>query len=170
MTARAAADVTALVGAYDFTRFATIADRRRPRAPPGRGARGRACGARRVVRASEVVAALDVRARAGDRAGRRLFARPSLPAAEPTSMDVMHDWPDVQCLAILARSRRAAVAGATVPSSSSRAVDGDVRARADRLRNSNNTPRAAGAASSAAPRRCPRPPPMSAIVANRVKS
>ena len=115
MTARAAADITALVGAYDFTRFATIADIGGGRGHLLAAALEVAPAARGVLfELPDVVAALDVRherlsAQAGD-----FFADP-LPAADAyILMDVMHDWPDAECLAILSAIRRAAARGAIV--------------------------------------------------------
>lgn len=115
MTAKAAADIGAVLDAYDVGRFATVAD-----IGGGRGHLLRA-----VLEASpttagvlfdlpEVVATLDLDVdrlalHAGD-----FFVDP-LPAADAyVLMEVIHDWPDVQAVDILAAVRRAAAPGATV--------------------------------------------------------
>jgi C-methyltransferase len=115
MTARAAADIAAIRDAYDFSRFGTIAD-----IGGGRGYLLRAVldatpGARGVLfDLPPVVAALDfeherLTTRAGD------FFADALPAADAyVLMEVVHDWPDEECVAILSAIRRAAEPGATV--------------------------------------------------------
>jgi C-methyltransferase len=115
MTARAAADIAAILGAYDFSRFATIAD-----IGGGRGHLLRAI--LEAVPAAEgvlfdrpqVIGALDVEhdrltPQAGD-----FFVDP-LPAADAyVLMEVIHDWPDAECVAILRAIRAAAGTGAKV--------------------------------------------------------
>jgi hypothetical protein len=115
MTAKAAADIAAVLGAYDFSRFATIADIGGGRghlltaileaAPAARGV---------LFDRPQVIEAVDIEhdrltARAGD-----FFVDP-LPAADAyVLMDVLHDWPDAECVAILRGIRAAAGTGAKV--------------------------------------------------------
>lgn len=113
MTAKAAADIGAVLGAYDFSRYATIADIG--------GGRGRLL--RTILKAvptasgvlfdrPQVIEALDsthdrLTLQAGD-----FFVDP-LPAADAyVLMDVIHDWPDAECVAILRAIRAAASTGA----------------------------------------------------------
>ena len=115
MTAKAGADVAAVLAAYDFRRFETVAD-----VGGGRGHLLRAVldavpdAAGILFELPEVVDALDVQdarltAVAGD------FFVDALPAADAyVLMDVLHDWADDECVAILSAIRRAARAGATV--------------------------------------------------------
>ena len=115
MTAKAGADIAAVLGAYDFHRFGTIAD-----IGGGRGHLLRA-----VLEAvptaegvlfdlPEVITIVDIgterrTAQAGD-----FFVDP-LPAADAyILMEVIHDWPDVEAAAILRAIRRAARDDATV--------------------------------------------------------
>jgi C-methyltransferase len=113
MTAKASADIAALLGAYDFSRFGTIAD-----IGGGRGHLLRTI-LEAVPTASgvlfdrpQVIEALDVThdrltPQAGD-----FFVDP-LPAADAyVLMDVIHDWPDAECVAILRAIRSAAGTGA----------------------------------------------------------
>lgn len=115
MTAKAAADVAAVLGAHDFARFKTIAD-----IGGGRGHLLRAVldvvptAEGTLFDLPEVTEALDL-----DRD--RLTARPGdffvdpLPTAEAyILMEVIHDWPDAQAVAILKAVRRAASPGARV--------------------------------------------------------
>ena len=119
MTAKAAADIAAVLGAYDFTRFATIAD-----VGGGHGHLLRA-----VLNVAEdahgilfdlpaVTQALDPDL---DLDRDRLTAHPGdffvdpLPAANAyVLMEVIHDWPDTQALTTLQAVRRAAPPGARV--------------------------------------------------------
>ncbi|CAN5129008.1 hypothetical protein BH24ACT12_BH24ACT12_22360 [soil metagenome] len=115
MTAKAAADVAAVLGAYGFGRFGTIAD-----IGGGRGHLLRAI--LDVVPTAEgilfelpdVVATLHIdserlTAQAGD-----FFVDP-LPAADAyILMEVIHDWADAEAAAILRAIRRAAPADAAV--------------------------------------------------------
>jgi hypothetical protein len=115
MTARAAADIAAIRDAFDFSRYDTIAD-----IGGGRGYLLRAVldatpGARGVLfDLPAVIGAVDfeherLTARAGD-----FFADP-LPVADAyVLMEIIHDWPDEECVAILSAIRRAAGPGATV--------------------------------------------------------
>jgi C-methyltransferase len=115
MTARAAADIATLVEAYDFSRFDTIADIGGGRGHVLRAALDAAPRARGVLfDLPDVIAALDIEherltARAGD-----FFVDP-LPGADLyVMMEIIHDWPDAECLAILSAVRRAAAPGATL--------------------------------------------------------
>ena len=115
MTAKAVADIAAILDAYDFGVFRTIAD-----VAGGRGHLLRAIleaspGATGVLfDLPPVIDALDfthdrLTAQAGD-----FFADP-LPRADAyVLMDIIHDWPDDECVAILKAIRRAAAPGATV--------------------------------------------------------
>jgi C-methyltransferase len=115
MAARAAADIAALLDAYDFAAFGTIAD-----IGGGRGDLLRAIleavpTARGILfELPGVVAALDfehprLSVHAGD-----FFVDP-LPAADAyVLMEIVHDWRDEECVAILSAVRRAAPRGATV--------------------------------------------------------
>jgi hypothetical protein len=115
MTAKAAADTAAILAAYDFARFSTIAD-----IGGGRGHLLRAVldgvpGAGGVLfDLPQVIGSLDVHhdrltPQAGD-----FFVDP-LPAADAyVLMEVIHDWGDAECVAILDAIRRAAPSGATV--------------------------------------------------------
>jgi O-methyltransferase domain len=115
MTAKAAADIAAVLAAYDFSRFRTIAD-----IGGGRGHLLRAVLAA-VPNAEgllfdlpEVIDTLELdqerlTTRAGD-----FFVDP-LPAADAyVLMDVIHDWGDAEAVAILSAIRHAAPAGAAL--------------------------------------------------------
>ncbi len=115
MTGKAAGDTAAVLAAYDFGRFGTIAD-----IGGGRGHLLRA-----VLDAlptadgilfdlPDVIATLDLdRDRLTPRAG-DFFVDP-LPAADAyILMEVIHDWPDAEAAAILSAVRQAASPGATV--------------------------------------------------------
>lgn len=113
MTARAAGDTAALLGAYDFSRFDTVADIAGGRghlllavlnsAPETHGV---------LFELPDVIEALDIQherltARAGD------FMVDPLPAADAyVLMEILHDWSDQECVAILGAIRRAAPPGA----------------------------------------------------------
>jgi hypothetical protein len=113
MSGRARGDIAAILEAYDFTRFATIADIAGgyghllaavlDRAPAARG---------ELFELPGVVAALTVgherlTATAGD------FFTDPLPQADAyLLMEILHDWPDRGCREILAAIRRAAEPGA----------------------------------------------------------
>ena len=115
MLAKAAADIPAVLEAYDFRRFGTIADiggglghllrAILERAPQSNGI---------LFDLPEVIGSLP---RATDRltpvAGD--FFRDALPSADAyILMEVLHDWPDQDCVRILSAIRRAATPGATV--------------------------------------------------------
>jgi hypothetical protein len=113
MSARAAGDIAAIIDAYDFGRFATIADIAGgyghllaavlDTAPAARGV---------LFELPGVVAGLAVdherlTATAGD------FFTDPLPSADAyLLMEILHDWPDRDCREILAAVRRAAEPGA----------------------------------------------------------
>lgn len=113
MSARAAGDIAAILEAYDFGPFATIADIAGgsghllaavlDRAPEARG---------QLFELPSVVAAIAagnerLTATAGD------FFTDPLPKAEAyLLMEILHDWPDRECREILAAVRRAAEPGA----------------------------------------------------------
>jgi C-methyltransferase len=115
MTAKAAADISAIHAAYDFSRFGMLAD-----IGGGRGHLLRAVldvvpNAQGVLfDLPEVIDSLDfeherLTPQAGD-----FFVDP-LPAADAyVLMEVIHDWADRECVAILSAIRRAASVGATV--------------------------------------------------------
>jgi hypothetical protein len=115
MTAKAVADIAAVLGAYDFGKFGMIAD-----VGGGRGHLLRAVldsfpAAEGVLfDLPEVIAAVDFQherltTEAGD------FFANDLPSANAyVLMEVLHDWPDDACLTILRGIRRAARPGATV--------------------------------------------------------
>lgn len=115
MTAKAAADTSAVLAAYDFSRFSTIAD-----IGGGRGHLLRA-----VLEAAPDTSGIlfdlpDVIDTVAMR-GERFTVHPGdffidrLPAADAfILMEVIHDWDDDQATAILAAVRRAAMPGATV--------------------------------------------------------
>lgn len=115
MTAKAAADTAAVLGAYDFSRFATIAD-----VGGGRGHLLRAVldaapdAAGVLFDLPHVIEAFDLpderlTTHAGD-----FFVDP-LPAADAyLLMEVIHDWGDAEAVAILTAIRRAAPPDATI--------------------------------------------------------
>jgi C-methyltransferase len=115
MTARAAGVIANLVDAYDFSRFATIADIGGGTGLVLRAVLDAAPSAMGVLfELPHVVAALDfehgrLTAQAGD-----FFVDPLPVANLYLLMEIIHDWPDAQCLAILGAVRRAAAPGATV--------------------------------------------------------
>ena len=115
MTAKATSDIAAVLDAYDFGRFGTIADIGGGRGQLLRAILEAAPAARGVlVDRPQVIEALDVHhdrltPQAGD------FLVGPLPAADAyVLMDVIHDWPDADCVAILRAIRAAAGAGAKV--------------------------------------------------------
>ena len=115
MTAKAAADVAAVLAAYDFHRFSTIAD-----IGGGRGhliravldaapeARGVLFDLPRVIDAQDLDRSR-LTARAGD-----FFVDPLPQADAYLLMEVIHDWPDAEAAAILRAVRRAAAPGAVL--------------------------------------------------------
>jgi hypothetical protein len=115
MTAKAAASIPDVLDAFDCGRFGTVADIGGGRghllvallesAPATQGI---------LFDLPEVVTALDLEhprmaARGGD------FFRDALPEADAyILMEVLHDWGDDECVAILSAIRRSAGAGATI--------------------------------------------------------
>lgn len=115
MTAKAAADIAAILAAYDFSRFATIADIGGGHGHLLRAVLDSVPSAQGVLfDLPAVIDAVDVehqrlRPRAGD-----FFVDP-LPAADAyVLMEVIHDWADAESIAILSAIRRAATPGAKV--------------------------------------------------------
>ena len=115
MTAKAAADTAAILGAYDFSRCATIAD-----IGGGRGHLLRAV-LDSVPSAEGVLFDLPAVIDAVDFEHERLsphagdFFVDPLPAADAyVLMEVIHDWADAEAIAILSAIRRAAAPGAKV--------------------------------------------------------
>ena len=115
MTARASVDVGAVIAAYDFTRFGRIADIGGGRGHLLRAILEAAPGAEGVL--FDLPMVIDILTggqprltlHAGD------FFVDALPSAESyILMDVLHDWGDEQCVAILSAIRRAAPDSATV--------------------------------------------------------
>jgi hypothetical protein len=115
MTAKAAGDTSAVLNAYDFTRFATIADIGGGRGHLLRAVLDAAPSARGVLfDLPDVIAMADVEhprltAQPGD------FFSDSLPAADAyILMEVLHDWSDRDAIEILSAVRTAARPGATL--------------------------------------------------------
>jgi hypothetical protein len=115
MTARAAADIAAILGAYDFGRFKAIADIGGGRGHLLRAVLDAATAAAGVLfELPGVVAALEldgsrITAHAGD------FFTDPLPEADAyILMEVIHDWSDAEAVAILLAIRQAAPTGARV--------------------------------------------------------
>ena len=111
MMAKAAADIQAVLGAYDFGRFGTIADIGGGRGHLVRAVLDAVPTARGVLfDLPDVIDRLDLghermTAHAGD-----FFVDPLPPADAYMLMDVLHDWPDAQCVRILGAIRAAAPA------------------------------------------------------------
>ena len=115
MTGKAAADTAAVLGAYDFGRFDTIADIGGGRGHLLRAVLDAVPSAEGILfDLPDVIQTLDIdrdrlTARAGD-----FFVDP-LPTADAyILMEVIHDWPDAESAAILTAIRRAASPGARV--------------------------------------------------------
>jgi C-methyltransferase len=115
MTARAAGDIDAILGAYAFSRFETLADIAGGRGHLIERALDSAPGSRGILfDLPAVIETLDIRherlaLHAGD-----FFVDP-LPRADAyVLMEILHDWADEQCVQILSAIRRAAAPGATV--------------------------------------------------------
>ena len=115
MTAKAGADIAAVLGAYDFSRFGTIADIGGGRGHLLRAVLDAVPAARGTLfDQPEVIDSLDfeherLTPQAGD------FFKDALPAADAyILMEVIHDWADAEAVAILGAVRRAAPPGATV--------------------------------------------------------
>jgi len=115
MTAKAGAEGAAVVDAFDFRQYRTIADIGGGRGHLLRAVLDVAPDTEGILfDLPEVIDSLDVqhprmRATAGD------FFTDALPAADAyVLMEVLHDWPDQECVAILAAIRRAADADSTL--------------------------------------------------------
>lgn len=115
MTAKAAADIGAVLGGYDFSRFDVIADIGGGRGHLLRAVLSHAPTADGILfDLPDVTDSLDIpRDRLSVRPG-DFFVDP-LPAADLyLLMEVIHDWPDAEALAIFTAIRRAASPGARV--------------------------------------------------------
>ena len=114
MTAKAAADVAAVVSSYDFSRFSTVVD-----VGGGRGHLLRAIDSMPATTGvlfdlPEVTASFELDDDRITLAPGDFFADP-LPAADSyLLMEVIHDWADPEAVAILRAVRRAAAAQARV--------------------------------------------------------
>lgn len=116
MVAKAQAQVPAVVGAYDFSRFGTIADIAGGRGhllqavlEANRSARGILFDLPNVIQDAAAVASDRLKLQAGD------FFKDALPAADAyTIMEVIHDWADEESLDIFKAIRRAAKPGAVL--------------------------------------------------------
>jgi hypothetical protein len=115
MTAKAQADIAAAVAAYDFTAFKTIADIGGGRGHLLRAVVDVAPDAHGVLfDLPRVIKSLDLRHERLTLVGGDFFNDP-LPVADCyVLMEVIHDWPDAECVAILSAVRKAAPAGARV--------------------------------------------------------
>jgi C-methyltransferase len=113
MTAKAVAGVAGVVAVYDFARFATIVDVGGGRGHLLRAVLDAAPSATGVLfDLPDVVRGIEIEhprmsAMAGD-----FFVDPLPKADAYLLMDVLHDWPDEECAAILRTVRSAAPAGA----------------------------------------------------------
>jgi O-methyltransferase len=115
MTAKAVAEVAAVLDAYDFGRFATIADIGGGRGHLLSAVLGAAPAAEGTLfDLPEVAATLDLRApRLTVQAGN--FFTDRLPAADAyLLMEILHDWADEECVEILGAVRRAAQDSSTL--------------------------------------------------------
>ncbi len=115
MSAKASGEIAAVLAAYDFTGFATIADIGGGRGHLLRAVLDAAPAATGVLfDLPEVINNLDVsHPRMTATAGS--FFVDALPEADAyILMDVLHDWPDAQCVAILQAIRRAAHVDSTL--------------------------------------------------------
>jgi len=115
MTAKAVADIAAVLAAYDFSRFRTIADIGGGRGHLLRAVLAAVPGSKGILfDLPSVIDTLDVdvdrlAVNAGD------FFVDALPSADLyVLMEIIHDWDDVRAAAILGAVRRAAVPGARV--------------------------------------------------------
>jgi hypothetical protein len=115
MTAKAAADVTAVVAAYDFTDVGVLADIGGGRGHLLRAALDAAPRTRGVlVDLPAVVEQVEVEHERLEPMAADFFVDP-LPTADVyLLMEVLHDWPDQEAEAILTAIRRSASAGARV--------------------------------------------------------
>jgi C-methyltransferase len=115
MTAKAAADISAILAAYDFSRFGTIADIGGGRGHLLRAVLDAVPSAQGILfDLPGVIGSLDIdEERLTPQAGDSFVDL--LPAADAyVLMEVIHDWADAECVAILSAVRRAASPGATV--------------------------------------------------------
>ena len=115
MTGKAAADTAAVLGAYDFGRFDTVADIGGGRGHLLRAVLDAVPSAEGILfDLPDVIQTLDIdRDRLSVRAG-DFFVDP-LPTADAyILMEVIHDWPDAEAATILTAIRRAASPGARV--------------------------------------------------------
>ncbi len=115
MTAKAGAEVAAVLDAYDFTRFGTIADIGGGRGHLLRAVLDAAPAADGILfDLPEVINALNIdQKRLTNQAGD--FFIDALPTADAyVLMEVLHDWPDDECVAILSAIRRAANENSTL--------------------------------------------------------
>jgi hypothetical protein len=115
MTAKATADVGAVLGAYDFRDVRVLADIGGGRGHLLRAVLDAAPGTRGVlVDLPPVIDQLEVGHDRLEPVAADFFVDP-LPAADAyLLMEVLHDWPDQEAAAILAAIRRAALPGARV--------------------------------------------------------
>lgn len=114
MAAKAGAEVAAVLDAYDFTGFATVADIGGGRGHLLRAVLDAAPSAAGVLfDLPEVTAIAETHPRMAAVAGD--FFVDALPVADAyVLMDVLHDWADDECAAILGAVHRAAPEGATL--------------------------------------------------------
>lgn len=116
MVSKAQAQVPAVVGAYDFSRFGAIGDIGGGRGhllqavlESNRSARGVLFDLPNVIQDAAGIAGDRLTLKAGD------FFKDPLPACDAyLIMEVIHDWADEESLAILKAIRRAAKPGATL--------------------------------------------------------
>ena len=116
MVGKAQVQVPAVAGAYDFSRFGTIADIGGGRGhllqavlEANRSARGILFDLPNVTKDAAGVASDRLKLQAGD------FFKDPLPAADAYMiMEVIHDWPDDESAAIFKAIRKAAKPGATL--------------------------------------------------------
>ena len=115
MTGKAAADTAAVLGAYDFTRFSTIADIGGGHGHLLRAVLDAAPDAKGILfDLPGVIDTLDIDSdRLATRSG-DFFVDPLPSANAYLLMEVIHDWADAEAVAILSAIRRAAAPGATV--------------------------------------------------------
>jgi hypothetical protein len=115
MTAKASADIAAVLGAYDFSRFNTVADVGGGRGHLLAAVLDAASNAQGILfDLPDVINTITIKhdrltPLAGD-----FFTDPLPPADVYLLMEVLHDWPDEKCRAILGAIRRAAPLGAKV--------------------------------------------------------
>lgn len=115
MTSKAAADIAAVLAAYDFTRFSTVADIGGGRGHLLQAVLHQAPAASGILfDLPTVIDSLDIPTDRVALVAGDFFTDP-LPSAEAyILMEVIHDWDDAQATAILTAVGRAASPGATV--------------------------------------------------------